>query len=95
MHLRPASDHRVPRRQVGPTGWCGQSDGADQAGPYPFCGGARHESRCPKYRLRLDDRRPDLDEARALAVLRYWFGDVEVLELINQQPPQPKQPSCS
>ena len=34
--------------------------------------------------------RPNPDEARALAVLRYWFGDVEVLELINQQPPQPQ-----
>lgn len=76
--------------RFGPTGWCGQSDGADQAGPYPFCGGARHESRCPKYRLRLETSRPDPDEARALAVLRYWFGDVEVLELINQQPPQPQ-----
>jgi hypothetical protein len=34
--------------------------------------------------------RPDPDEARALAVLRYWFGDVEVLELVSQQPPQPQ-----
>ncbi|MDF2743227.1 MAG: hypothetical protein K0S88_4603, partial [Actinomycetia bacterium] len=23
-------------------------------------------------------------------MLRHWFGDVEVLELINQQPPQPQ-----
>jgi hypothetical protein len=41
----------------GPTGYCGIADGGDQAGPCPFCGGPRHhESRCPDYRLRLDQR---------------------------------------
>jgi hypothetical protein len=39
----------------GPTGYCGIADGGDQAGPYPFCGGPRHQSgRCPDYRLRLN-----------------------------------------
>ena len=41
----------------GSTGWCGQSDGGNRAGPCPFCGGPRHseeEGRCPSYRLRLD-----------------------------------------
>jgi hypothetical protein len=35
----------------GPTGWCGTGDGGDQTGPCPFCGGSRHEGRCPQYRL--------------------------------------------
>jgi hypothetical protein len=41
----------------GPTGYCGISDGGDQAGPCPFCGCPRHKEpygRCPDYRLRLD-----------------------------------------
>jgi hypothetical protein len=38
----------------GPTGYCGIGDSGDQAGPCPFCGGARHEGRCPDYRLRLE-----------------------------------------
>jgi hypothetical protein len=38
----------------GPTGWCGRSDGGDQAGPCPFCRGSRHAGRCPSYRLRFD-----------------------------------------
>ena len=33
------------------TGWCGRSDGGDQSGPCPFCGGVRH-GRCPQYQLR-------------------------------------------
>jgi hypothetical protein len=37
----------------GATGWCGISDGGDQTGPCPFCGGLRHQDRCPDYRLRL------------------------------------------
>jgi hypothetical protein len=41
----------------GPTGWCGRSDGGEVAGPCPFCGGPRHEGRCPDYRLRLDRAR--------------------------------------
>jgi hypothetical protein len=41
----------------GPTGYCGIADGGDQIGPCPFCGGPRHQSsRCPDYRLRLDQR---------------------------------------
>lgn len=40
---------------LGPTGYCGRSDGGDKAGPCPFCGAARHEGRCASYRLRLDD----------------------------------------
>jgi hypothetical protein len=40
---------------LGPTGYCGRGDGGDQAGPCPFCGGARHQDRCPDYRLRLDE----------------------------------------
>ncbi len=38
----------------GPTGDCGIRDGGDHTGPCPFCGGPRHQSRCPQYRLRLD-----------------------------------------
>jgi hypothetical protein len=38
----------------GQTGWCGRSDGGEQTGPCPFCGGQRHQGRCPRYRLRLD-----------------------------------------
>jgi hypothetical protein len=38
----------------GPTGWCGIGDGGDRTGPCPFCGGDRHEGRCPQYCLRLD-----------------------------------------
>ena len=38
----------------GPTGWCGIRDGGDRSGSCPFCGGDRHEGRCPQYRLRLD-----------------------------------------
>jgi hypothetical protein len=41
----------------GPIGYCGIADGGDHAGPCPFCGGPRHQSsRCPDYRLRLDQR---------------------------------------
>jgi len=46
----------------GPTGYCGVADGGDRSGPCPFCGAPRHEtawgdpSRCPDYRLRLDQR---------------------------------------
>jgi hypothetical protein len=41
----------------GPTGYCGIPDGGEGTGPCPFCGGPRHRepySRCPAYRLRLD-----------------------------------------
>ena len=41
----------------GPTGYCGIPDGGEDTGPCPFCGGSRHRepySRCPAYRLRLD-----------------------------------------
>ena len=38
----------------GETGWCGRHDGGAQTGPCPFCGGARHQRRCPRYRLRLE-----------------------------------------
>ena len=41
----------------GPTGYCGIPDGGEGNGPCPFCGGPRHRepySRCPAYRLRLD-----------------------------------------
>jgi hypothetical protein len=41
----------------GPTGYCGIADGGEGTGPCPFCGGPRHrepDSRCPAYRLRLD-----------------------------------------
>lgn len=44
----------------GDTGWCGISDGGAQVGPCPFCGGARHEGRCPQYQLRPDP--PDQPE---------------------------------
>jgi hypothetical protein len=41
----------------GETGWCGRSDGGDRTGPCPFCGQQRrHLGRCPRYRLRLDQR---------------------------------------
>lgn len=36
---------------LGYIGWCGELEG-DQAGPCPFCGGPRHLSRCPDYKLR-------------------------------------------
>jgi hypothetical protein len=38
--------------KFGPTGWCGQADGGNQAEPCPFCGRGRHAHRCPAYRLR-------------------------------------------
>lgn len=38
----------------GPTGYCGRADGGAQSGPCPFCGGDRHQGRCPQYRLRGD-----------------------------------------
>jgi hypothetical protein len=38
----------------GETGWCGRADGGEQTGPCPFCGGQRHQGRCPAYRLRPD-----------------------------------------
>lgn len=38
----------------GPTGWCGRGDGGDRTGPCPFCGGERHQGRCPQYRLDLE-----------------------------------------
>ena len=47
----------------GETGWCGVSDGGAQAGPCPFCGGARHEGRCPNYQLRPGP--PDRPESPA------------------------------
>lgn len=47
----------------GETGWCGISDGGAQAGPCPFCGGARHEGRCPNYQLRPGP--PDRPESPA------------------------------
>ena len=34
------------------TGYCGLPDGGASDGPCPFCGGDRHEGRCPNYRLR-------------------------------------------
>jgi len=37
--------------QYGDTGYCGLPDGGEQDGPCPFCGGDRHESRCPRYTL--------------------------------------------
>lgn len=40
--------------KFGATGWCGLNDGGDRTGPCPFCGGHRHEGRCPQYRLRLE-----------------------------------------
>lgn len=36
------------------TGYCGRPDGGDRSGPCPFCGQARHESRCPNYQLVTD-----------------------------------------
>jgi hypothetical protein len=33
---------------------CGREDGGEQTGPCPFCGGQRHQGRCPAYRLRPD-----------------------------------------
>jgi hypothetical protein len=40
----------------GEVGWCGVHDGGDRRGPCPFCDGRRHtESRCPRYRLRLEE----------------------------------------
>ena len=44
--------------RFGEVGWCGASDGGDRAGPCPFCGGGRHEGRCPNYRLRPDPQAP-------------------------------------
>lgn len=38
----------------GDVGYCGRPDGG-QTGPCVFCGGSRHEGRCPDYRLRADD----------------------------------------
>jgi hypothetical protein len=44
----------------GPTGYCGIGDGGDRTGPCPFCGRRRHtESRCPSYRLRLEEVTPN------------------------------------
>lgn len=43
--------------RFGEVGWCGAS-GDDRAGPCPFCGGGRHEGRCPNYRLRPDPQPP-------------------------------------
>lgn len=54
---RPAVTVFLTER-FGEVGWCGVSDGGDQAGPCPFCGGARHEGRCPQYRLRPDTPAP-------------------------------------
>jgi hypothetical protein len=59
---RPAAPDEVctcgrPARVVflggkfGDTGYCGRPDGGEREGPCPFCGGARHEGRCPRYRL--------------------------------------------
>jgi hypothetical protein len=39
--------------RYGETGWCGRADGGAKEGPCPFCGGARHASRCPSYLPRL------------------------------------------
>jgi hypothetical protein len=36
---------------LGYIGWCGQMD-SNRTGPCPFCGGPRHQSHCPSYRLR-------------------------------------------
>jgi len=36
----------------GDTGYCGLPDGGGDSGPCPFCGGDRHEDRCPDYQLR-------------------------------------------
>lgn len=44
--------------RFGEVGWCGASDGGDRAGPCPFCGGGRHEGRCPNYRLRPEQQPP-------------------------------------
>jgi hypothetical protein len=44
--------------RYGEVGWCGASDGGERAGPCPFCGGGRHEGRCPQYRLRSDPQPP-------------------------------------
>jgi hypothetical protein len=38
--------------QFGPVGRCGRSDGGERTGPCPFCGGPRHEDRCPAYTVR-------------------------------------------
>ncbi|SCL43126.1 hypothetical protein GA0074692_6774 [Micromonospora pallida] len=37
----------------GDTGYCGLPDGG-QRGPCTFCGGPRHQGRCPVYKLRPD-----------------------------------------
>jgi hypothetical protein len=44
--------------RYGDTGWCGRHDGGEPTGACPFCGEARHEWRCPKYRLRLEGGEP-------------------------------------
>ena len=44
--------------QYGPTGYCGIGDGGDRAGPCAFCGGPRHDDRCPNYQLRPEGRTP-------------------------------------
>jgi hypothetical protein len=38
--------------RLGPTGWCGLSDGGARGALCRFCGGRRHEGRCPSYTLR-------------------------------------------
>jgi hypothetical protein len=74
---------------LGPTGYCGRPDGGDQVGPCPFCGGARHQDRCPDYRLRLD---PEAGHERREVYVAYqvkhgkradgwWF----VVEIPGQQ----------
>jgi hypothetical protein len=40
--------------RYGDTGWCGLPDGGNRSGPCPFCGGTRHEGRCPQYKLKPD-----------------------------------------
>jgi hypothetical protein len=69
----------------GPTGYCGIGDGGDHNGPCPFCGGARHQDRCPDYQLRLDAERREVYVAYQMQHGKradgWWF----VVEISGQQ----------